>query len=162
MALRTGSLTLQLHGVTIQDDTRFPDQLNMTFGWFYLHLLQPLEQDQVKSFAENGKIVFKPQNLIQNGWFKFYLDETQFAFARSQSQLLNLIPCKDHIKPDPKELEGLTTFRVDASEDWNPQPPIEARKAFKGSYTVKGASWEVLWEDPRVVSITKPPVMKPK
>jgi hypothetical protein len=70
---------------------------------------------------------------------------------------VNLIPCKDHIKPDPNELQGVTTFRVEASEDWNPESPVEARKASRTSYTVKGASWEHIWEDPRVVSISKPP-----
>jgi hypothetical protein len=159
MVLRTGSRTLQLHGITIPDDSRFPDQLNMTHGWFYLHLLQPLDNEQVKNFADNGKIVFKPENLIQNGWFKLYLGEGQFAFARGQSHFVNLIPCKDHIKPDPNELQGVTAFRVEASEDWTPQAPIQARKAFKTWYSVKGASWEHIWEDPRVVSIGKPPRM---
>jgi hypothetical protein len=89
-----------------------------------------------------------------------YLNEQQLAFARSQSALVRLLPVKRYVQPNFKDLEGVSEFIVEASEDWQPAAPIQAKKSQKCSYVVKGVSPEDVMKDPKVVSVRKPPKMR--
>jgi hypothetical protein len=153
--MRAGSASLNIHGVTISGPG--VSGQGAGFGWFFIRLLVELNANQVSNFADTGHIVFKPENLIQNGWFKLYLDQQQYAFLNSQSNLVALYPVKQYVKPNFEELKGLSEYQVEATEDWQPKPPIEARKSQRGFYLVKGASPAEIFEDPKVVSVSKPP-----
>jgi hypothetical protein len=63
---------------------------------------------------------------------------------------------KPYVTLDYDELEGLTQFVVEASDDWKPEPPISARRISGGHYTVSGATPAELMEDPRVIFVRKP------
>jgi hypothetical protein len=49
---------------------------------------------------------------------------------------------------------------VQAADDWQPEQPIQAKKAYKEMFTVTGATAEQIFADPRVVSVEKKPQMR--
>jgi hypothetical protein len=158
--VKPGSRTLHVSGVNITANGSSVQSEEGRFGWFFLRIVAELQPEDIARFANDGKIVFKPESLIQNGWFKMYLDELQLAFARSQSTLIALFPVKRYVQPNFSELEGVSGFLVEASEDWQPDPPIQAKKSYKWHYVVKGVSPQELMKDPKVAFVRKLPKMR--
>jgi hypothetical protein len=155
--MRAGSSTLHLLGSTIVDTgSSGRSTLNIPCGWFFLRLLLELTVTQKDDFATHG-IQFTAQHFIQPGWFKLYLDEQQVSYLQSLPTLVSLLPVKKHVQPNFSELQGENSFLVQATEDWNPTPPIIAQKTGRELYTVRGASAEEIFRDPKVASVSKRP-----
>jgi hypothetical protein len=153
-----GQRACRLGGVSIVDDghtNRIP--AGTSFGWFLLRVVVKLNAMQVADLADNHGITLQADHMIQPGWFKVYLKERQLAHVRGVPELLSAIPVKVHVKPDFAELAGETEFVVQAADDWQPQPPVQARKTYKEMFTVSGATAEQIFADPKVVSVGKKP-----
>jgi hypothetical protein len=155
--MRAGSRSLHLHGITIVDDgVSGRATLSTSPGWFFLRLLVQIASHQKDDLASHG-VVFTPQRLIQPGWFKVYLNDEQLAYLRSHSDLVSLLPVKQHVHPNFAELQGAASFSVQAADDWSPAAPIAARRIGTELFVVRGASAEEIWSDPHVASITRSP-----
>jgi hypothetical protein len=155
--MRAGSRTLHIPGATINDDGssgRTP--LDISPGWFFLRLLVELTATHKSDLGAHG-IVFTAQRLLQPGWFKVYLNEEQVTYLRSLSTVISIFPIKKYVQPNFAELQGQTSFSVQATDDWSPAPPISAKKVATELFAVHGASAEVIYSDPKVASIQKHP-----
>jgi hypothetical protein len=155
--MRAGSRTLHILGTTIVDDgVSNRGALSLSPGWFFIRLLVQLATHQKEDLASHG-VFFTSQRFIQPGWFKIYLNEEQVAYLRSQSDTVSLLPVKQYVHPNFAELQGESSFSVQAADDWSPAAPIVAKKIGTEVFMVKGASAEEIWSDPRVASISRSP-----
>ena len=158
--MRAGSASLMLNGISVMDTPQARCPLGLTMGWFFVRILISMPKEVVSDLRTFHGIEFRSQDMLQPGWFKIYLNESQLAYAK-KSQYLSLIPVKNYDIPDYKELKKEKSLLVHAVSDWVPSPPAKiVSRMFDGIFVVEGATAEELFEDQRVVKIQKVPVVK--
>lgn len=158
--MRTGSPTLNLRDFSVTDAQSIRAPLSLTMGWFFVRILTTIPNDKISDFNQHG-IQFKSSNMIQIGWFKMYLNETQVAYARS-TEYLSLIPVKQYDKPNFKSLKKEKKLLVLAPPDWKPQGSATIVSKFSDElFIVSGSTAEELFNDPCVGKIEEVPIIKP-
>lgn len=156
--MRPGASTLHLLGKEIVDDggsSRAPPDIG--YGWFFIRLLDKLDPDQIADLGDNYGIAFSQNRFIQPGWFKLFLDVRQVAYLRTKPGLVALISVKQHITPDFERLRSQTSFTVQATDDWQPPRPIEAKRISPELFLVSGAGPDRIYAIPEVASVTRTP-----
>jgi hypothetical protein len=156
--VRAGARSCRLGGVSIVDvarGNRVPS--GTTFGWFLLRIVVNLNAAQFNDLKDKHGIPFTSTHMVQPGWFKVYLNEQQLSYLRTIHDQISVIPVKPHVQPNFADLAGESSFLVEAADDWQPSPPIRARRTYAELYLVSGATAEELFADPKVVSVRKRP-----
>ncbi|OHT17508.1 hypothetical protein TRFO_02548 [Tritrichomonas foetus] len=158
--MREGPASIHIRDFTVTDIPNARAPLGLTFGWFFIRILTTMPKDVVSVMKSNYGIEFRSCDMIQTGWFKMYLNESQVSYARS-SKYLSLIPVKKYDKPNFKELKGQKQVLVAATKDWTPKGNGRVVSSmFEGLYVVEDADVNELFEDPRVVQIQKVPKVR--
>lgn len=158
--MKAGAATLNLRDYTVTDVQNARAPLGLTMGWFFIRILTSIPNDKFTELRQNG-IQFHSEDMIQIGWFKMYLDESQVAYARSTGYF-SLIPVKDYEKPNFKSLKKQSKLLVMATKDWQPQGSAKiVSKMSEKLFIVEDADPEELFDDPHVGKIEEVPVIKP-
>lgn len=158
--MRAGASSLALRDYIVMDTQSFRAPLSLTMGWFFIRVLTTIPSDKFLEFQQHG-LQFRAVDMIQTGWFKMYLDETQVAYARSTGYF-SLIPVKQYEKPNFNLLKKQDRLLVQASKDWTPQGSARiVSKMSEGMFIVEGANPEQLFDDPHVGKIDEIPKVRP-
>lgn len=158
--MRAGAVSLNLRDYTVTDTQASRAPLGLTMGWFFVRILTSIPNDKFSEIRQNG-IHFRSEEMIQIGWFKMYLNETQVAYARSTGYF-SLIPVKDYEKPNFKSLKKQNRLLVLAPDDWVPQGSAKiVSKMSEKLFIVEDADPKELFDDPQVGKIEEVPVIKP-
>lgn len=158
--MKAGAATLNFRDFTVMDTQTSRAPLSLTMGWFFIRVLTTIPSDQFSEIRQNG-IYFRSEDMIQVGWFKMYLNESQVAYARSTGYF-SLIPVKKYDKPNFKALKKQSRLLVLAPSDWVPQGSGKiVSKMSEKLFVVEDADPKELFEDPQVGKIDEVPVIKP-
>lgn len=159
--MRTGADTLNICGFSIQDTQRSRAPLAMTMGWFYIRVLADIPKPTIQLMADQYQIRFRSTDMIQIGWFKKFLDESQTAFMRS-TNYFSLFSVRQFDKPDFGKTKNENKLLVIATDDWTPNPPaILQGKGTPGYFYVTNDTAEHIYEDIRVCKVEPAPVARP-
>lgn len=143
--MKVGSKSINIRNFTINDDEKYRAPPSMKMGWFYLRVAQQITPSELGNLG----ITFSTNDVVQNGWYKKFLNEEQLTRVRNLNKF-SLFPVKNYQKPNFASLNKNAQLRVTATEDWVPSPPAVAKKESGGIFYVSGQTAEKLFEDPRV------------
>lgn len=143
--MKVGSKSINIRNFTVNDDERSQAPQSMKMGWFYLRVAQQITPSELGSLGFS----FSSSDIVQNGWYKKFLNEEQVERVRKLNKF-SLIPAKNYQKPNFASLREKPRLRVIATEDWVPTPPATAKRESGGVFIVTGQTAEKIYEDPRV------------
>lgn len=146
--MKVGSKSINIRNFTISDNEESRAPQSMKMGWFYLRVINQITPSELSNLC----IKFNTNDMIQNGWYKKFLNEEQLVCVKKLNKF-SLFPVKNYQKPDFSSLNKKTHLRVTATEDWKPDPPAVAKKEAGGIFLVTGQTAEKLFEDPHVCQV---------